>query len=327
MLAVIVIAVAIPASMMLINQEPANVEPVPGPYDDFMLLFSGDTLPENVSVSYADLNGSRFPRHDVPVMTRNTFGTDNTFIASGVRLVDLIDGLEIQHGNANGIRFIATDGFESPFLPLDLVLENPELVIVYNAMDGEYLEGEDENGDGPLRVVMNWSVLAPVPNDPFHAKWLERVEFVEMPTVDLTIFSDGILDHNVTIPLAMLQTAWNFFVPSLDGEYTLNASGTIATNQYRGALLWGLVNRTAGLIHLDSYTGWTHLRFVNSTFDGEWIQKDSISGDTTRSQFIVAWERDGIQLGSMTGIVNNTVHDPNDVYWVENITGIELGNP
>lgn len=327
----IAIAASIPVSVLLLGGgtlTDTDPDPTPGPYDSFILAFTGDMLVGDVNVTYAALNGSVHARHQASIFTRNSYGVDDTFTVVGVRLADLIVDLGIDYGTATGIQFIATDGFESPFVPLSMVFGHPDQVLIYNVRDGDYLTNETEGGSGPLRAVVNWTALGPIANDPFHAKWLSGVSFVECLNVNLTIHGAGILDSNVTIPLGMLQTARNFFVPSVTGNYTLNVSGTVETSLYKGAALWGLINRTAGLIHLPSYGDWTHLRFVNATTASPWIPKLTISGSTTnRNQYLVAWESDGAGLGSMTGIVNSTIHNPNAAYWITKLTGIEIGAP
>ena len=302
-----------------------------GPYDDFELSLTG--YGDTVNVTYADLTDpNKYEQVTQDYYFINPFGSEESISVKGVLLTTLIEDLELDLSSVTGYKFVATDGFDTAYMPLSYLNAAPDQVLIGWEENGVTLKSAAEDGDGPLRAYVNWSFNKPVPNDPLCSKYLAKVEFQSKTEFNFTIYGDGILDENVTLSYQTMLSAKRFFGSRWytycgDYEYTKTDGGT--SYNFTGAPLYGLINRSAGLRFLDSYDNWDELRFVNSTGDkSPWLSKDEISNPPTNEDAILlAWEMNDepVASGYFTSVVNSTVTDPAGEYWLDDVVGIELG--
>lgn len=302
------------------------------PYDDYEITFTG--LDSVVNVTYAELTDStKYSSVTQDYFLENPYGSTEEVTIKGILLKTLIDDLNLDLSGVTGFRFVATDGYSTAYIPLEIFNAADDQFIVGWEEDGVVLKSEAEDGDGPLQMYVNRTFNYPMPNDPFCSKYFQEVRFETRPNFNLTIFGDGILDDNVTIPYGTLLTGKRFFAPKVycgDYEYT-NVTGGDVYN-FTGAPLYGIINRTAALPLLDSYDNWNTLRFVNSTgHTSPWIEKDAISNPPDNEDaFLLAWEMNDADLpsGYLMSVVNSTavIGPSSESHWLMNVNAIELGN-
>jgi hypothetical protein len=317
---VAVAAISIYPIYMLINP-PDTVHSV---YDEYQIEFYGDGISTPKNITYEELFYGTFTQYEVTITTVNSYGTENTNITKGVRLLDVINRLGLSMESATGFQFRGEWNYLGPYLPFSLLKEDPSQVLLVNTIDGVILTNSSTGGFGPIRSYVNRSLQERIANDAYSTKNLYGVQFVTYPNCNLTIFGSGILEKNVTITYGYLKTAKSSSVGRLTNAiYNWTDGIEEHTDELTGCQLYTIFLNLTGI--LNDVT-WSECRFVNSTGHvSDWIFKSEVNF-LDRNQIMVVYQLNGADLttGCLMSAVNSTIRNPNSAYYLTDLTGIEL---
>lgn len=127
--------------------------------DSCCLRITGNVSDDKfIGISYL-LNGSFTRLENVEFYVLNSFGTEYNKTISGVILLDILDLYNLLGDDAEYIRFQALDGYKSYNLPIRLIKDNPEMVIIVTHEDGQLLKSKEMGGNGPLMVAVNYDCI------------------------------------------------------------------------------------------------------------------------------------------------------------------------
>jgi hypothetical protein len=283
------------------------------------------------NVSYNRIvQGIAGKQNDVNLTQVNSVNTRSTTNYTGVPLWNVIKYSNVDYGSCNGVRFWSTDIFTSMFIGLDEIQAKPDQFLVC-------WEKGNVNTTltplGPLIIATNFSVIQPKPNGNYNAKLLGSINFVHAYNYNLTIFGEGILSKNVTIPFGLTNTTSNNQLYKTTKTFNYTDSVTSWTDSYYGTPIGGyLLNRTTGLAYDDSWADWASFRFVSD--DGTtspWMDKtDAINNPNL---YMIVWQRGGVDLGFTDGlfmgvcnysVYQSTYPQGSDHFFIPNLVGIEL---
>ncbi|MCP4763985.1 MAG: hypothetical protein GY870_19590 [archaeon] len=149
---------------------------------------------EEWSISVSSLRGIFYNREEnMEFNMLNSYSTEWTILVSGVQLWDIFEKLDIINDNAEFIKFVASDGYFSPKLPIAIIRDNPESVILATHEDGELIKNKTQGGDGPIIPIVELDVVQNnetviqifeeinedfVHNSKYKVKYLSRIEII-----------------------------------------------------------------------------------------------------------------------------------------------------
>ncbi len=124
--------------------------------DSWCVYISGNVNYEMfVGISYM-LNDSFSRVENREFQFFNSFGTRYNKTLSGVVLWDMLNQPNFLTDDANLIRFEASDGYKSIELPISIIRDFPEMVILVTHIDGQLIETKEDGGDGPLMAAVDF---------------------------------------------------------------------------------------------------------------------------------------------------------------------------
>ena len=82
---------------------------------------------------------------------------------SGVILWDILNQTDFLRDNSTLLRFQASDGYRSFEIPIRIIKEFPEMVIIVTHIDGQRINLKENGGDGPLMGGVDYPCIT---NDP-----------------------------------------------------------------------------------------------------------------------------------------------------------------
>ncbi|MHA1111217.1 MAG: hypothetical protein ACTSRE_08940 [Promethearchaeota archaeon] len=260
----------------------------PSEYPKWDLEFFGDTVDQNVNVTYEDIRDefNLTTYHFNQTKWWDSDGYESVFTNfSGVALWDLIEYSGVDYGSANALRFVGNDGLKSPEISMDVVENNKSLIIVYYIEDDQLLTGLGQGGDGYLMSAVNYSINEEIKSSHFNVKWLVGVEFVI--DWDVSLFGESsIVTENKTISYNDILTHENLTRVNVLLNQTNPGISSELIN-VTGVTLWSIFEVTG----ID-YGGATHINFF--AFNGSSTYNVSINdiGDNENDVLIV-FEVDG----------------------------------
>ena len=128
--------------------------------DSYCLYISGNVNYEMFIGITSLLNGT-FPRvEDAEFQVLNSYGNEYNRTVSGVPLWYLLNQTYLLKEDSLHIRFQASDGYKSLELPIQVLQNFPEMVLVVTHVDGELLDYKEDGGDGPLMAAVNFPSIA-----------------------------------------------------------------------------------------------------------------------------------------------------------------------
>ena len=89
----------------------------------------------------------------------NAWTTEYNKSVAGVSLNNIFKTLEIIPDNATYIQFEAVDNFKSFKLPIEVVRNFPNQVLLINKEDGKILEPKSDGGEGPIKGFVSLPAL------------------------------------------------------------------------------------------------------------------------------------------------------------------------
>ena len=128
--------------------------------DPNKIVIKGSGLNSEITLSLNELKSDKYYQvEDQLFFIRNSVGSEYYIIYSGVSLWSIlsIENLLIDDSSQLNLVFFGRDAYQSP-LPLNLSIaeDNPQSIIIAYSKDGQPLIG-----DGPLRSVINQTVMPP----------------------------------------------------------------------------------------------------------------------------------------------------------------------
>jgi hypothetical protein len=93
----------------------------------------------------------------------NSWATQYRKTVAGVSLADILQKTNFISEDAKYIQFQANDGFSSFKLPLQVVYDNPQYVLLIHRVNGQDLGFKEEGDDGP---IMGFVALEAIQNNP-----------------------------------------------------------------------------------------------------------------------------------------------------------------
>jgi len=96
-------------------------------------------------------NGSTFtyvPDKQYPMV--NSVGTQYNATFAGISIADIFNKTKVLLPNATMLDFMGSDGYASFELPISVVLDNPNDVLLANRENGQVLGTKADGGDGPI---------------------------------------------------------------------------------------------------------------------------------------------------------------------------------
>ncbi len=151
--------------------------------DVWNLKIYGSGTTDEILVPYSDIVSDKYLSvQDGEFVILNKFNFTYTFFYSGASIWDILEDNGVVAGYATQLRFVASDNYKSEFIPLSLVRDNPNLVIIGYEENGKILEEQSKGGTGPLRSMVNLSVTIqmspPTYNSQFWVKYVNGIEVI-----------------------------------------------------------------------------------------------------------------------------------------------------
>ena len=111
-----------------------------------------------IGISYL-LNDSFTRVEDVEFHVVNSVGTEYNRTLSGVMLLDILMLYNLLGDDAEYISFKSIDLYTTFNLPIRLIRENPEMVIIVTHEDGQLLKSKELGGNGPLAAAVDYDCI------------------------------------------------------------------------------------------------------------------------------------------------------------------------
>ncbi len=122
--------------------------------DDWCLRIYGNVQSELlIGISYL-LNDTFERRENVSFHQLNMYNNTREFNISGVVLWDILKKSGIVGTDASSFRFESTDGYETYLLPISILKEHSDEILIVTHIDGEIIPYQADGGDGPLKVAV-----------------------------------------------------------------------------------------------------------------------------------------------------------------------------
>lgn len=138
------------------NQYQANRDQFKDCNDAWCLKISGNVNYDMfVGISYL-LNDSFARVENQEFQILNSFETKYNKTLSGVVLWDVLNQTGLLRDNSTLIRFQASDGYKSIELPLRIIQNFPEMIIIVTHIDGQLIPYKENGGDGPLMAGVDY---------------------------------------------------------------------------------------------------------------------------------------------------------------------------
>lgn len=160
--------------------------------DDWCIHFYGNVDQEMfVGISYL-LNDTFERVENVPFHQVNMYNNTMDYNVSGVKLWDIISDLRILTSEAKSFRFEAIDGYVSYELPIEILRNFPDRILIITHINGKLIPPQEEGGSGPLKVAVFMDAIADNPeieatfekynqefvhNSKFSVKYLNMIQF------------------------------------------------------------------------------------------------------------------------------------------------------
>jgi hypothetical protein len=147
----------------------------------------------NIGLSYFEKNDPFDYISVDSVAMLNRVGTSWTQAYAGVSLSDIFELTDCIPDNATLLRFEAVDGYKSFNLPIRIVTDNPDQIIICNSENGQILATKEQGGEGPLKSYVPLELiqndaevqqiysdvgLDTVFNSAFSVKWLDAIYII-----------------------------------------------------------------------------------------------------------------------------------------------------
>ncbi|MFP4457752.1 MAG: molybdopterin-dependent oxidoreductase [Clostridia bacterium] len=105
------------------------------------------------------------------VATKDTSSTEpEEFDYTGILLKNIFEELEINYDGIAGVVVSAEDGYKVT-IEADKIQEDDNVYLAYKS-EGKWLENKDNDGDGPLQLIVS--------NDQFSQYWCKYVKTIEL---------------------------------------------------------------------------------------------------------------------------------------------------
>lgn len=160
--------------------------------DDWCVRFYGNVQQEMfVGISYL-LNDTFERVENVSFHQVNMYNNTSDFNVSGVKLWDIVSELRIISSEAETFRFEALDGYATYELPINILRNFPDKILIITHIDGELIKPQEEGGSGPLKVAVFMEAILDNPqieatfekynqefvhNSKFSVKYLNMIQF------------------------------------------------------------------------------------------------------------------------------------------------------
>jgi len=106
---------------------------------------------EEKTIPYSAIAGNNYTRiENDPFEFLNSVGTRYNATISGVSLYSLLIYYSLLTNTSKYIQFEADDGYKSPKLPLSILINNPNSVLIATHENGVVYKSKSAGGDGPL---------------------------------------------------------------------------------------------------------------------------------------------------------------------------------
>ena len=113
----------------------------------------------SIGISYLTNNETFDYIPDTYFNMSNSWGTQYRRIYSGISVADILQSTQIIGPDAKYIQFESNDGFSSFLLPLQVVLENPQSVLLVHREGRQEIESKENGGDGPIMSFVALDIL------------------------------------------------------------------------------------------------------------------------------------------------------------------------
>ena len=165
------------ATGLLIYNVINNPDAVKKPsYLDWTLTIKGNVKNE-IDIPYTQIvNGTYYTIENAKFHIMNNFGREWDTYYTGISLWDLLNKTNILNENSSYAIFKAIDGYVSTKVDLSTIRQHKDEIIIAYKENGEILKLKDDGGDGPLHLILNFSVTDPNPNTPYNVKYLNEIE-------------------------------------------------------------------------------------------------------------------------------------------------------
>ena len=187
----IIIFVSIISILLVYNF--ANVDYFECENDNCIKIYGN--VKETVYIEQSDLLSNHFKTEQLDdFYVYNRFHNDHTIDIIGVQIWDILNDLNIYFDNTTRLIFEAQDGYRSPSLPISILKNFPDCVLLVTHEDGRLLKDKASGGDGPIicavsydEVFENQEVLDYfeeelgtdfVYNSAYKVKWLTAIQII-----------------------------------------------------------------------------------------------------------------------------------------------------
>jgi len=123
------------------------------------LRIYGNILEEK-SIPYSAMVGNNYTRiENDPYEFLNSVGTRYNATISGVSLYSILIYYSLLTNTSRYIQFEADDGYKSPKLPLSILIDHPNSVLIATHENGVTYKAKAAAGDGPLVSAVRLDVI------------------------------------------------------------------------------------------------------------------------------------------------------------------------
>lgn len=152
--------IAATVTVFFINYELLVPKFKPGDEKYFHIYGNTGSLKQNISIPMNSLyDGSFMIKEYINATFLNAFGRQYEEDIRGVVINEIFTRYDLMYENVTHIQFIAIDGYKSPKLPISVMKENPEEVLILTHIDGVQIKPKIKGGDGPLVGYCSLAVL------------------------------------------------------------------------------------------------------------------------------------------------------------------------
>lgn len=111
-------------------------------------------------IPYSAIAGNNYTRiENEPFEFLNSFGTRYNATISGVSLYSILIYYSLLTNTSTNIQFEADDGYKSPKLPISIMINNTNSVIIATHEKGVAYKSKSTGGDGPLVSAVKLNVI------------------------------------------------------------------------------------------------------------------------------------------------------------------------
>lgn len=135
-----------------------------------VLIIEGPLLPSPISITDHDLKTNFSIIDNQYFLGNNSFGSILSGYYTGASVFSILEETGVMDRNPIRIRFQSPDAYYSDFIPLNLVQNFPYEIIIAWARNGQALTPLSLGGEGPLRSLVNRTVIPSNINTPYWVK-------------------------------------------------------------------------------------------------------------------------------------------------------------